>query len=77
MYENVIKIHVVLGEKITNLESMRMNIRKFGSMYDSEKLPSYPTPNLTFCPKREVSVNVRLGEGQVAISQKHTLIDKA
>ena len=29
------------------------------------KLPTYPFPNLTFCPKREVSVTVRFGEGKV------------
>ena len=34
-----------------------------GSMYVSEELPTYPSPNLTFCPKREVSVNVRFVEG--------------
>ena len=34
-----------------------------GSMYVSGKLPTYPSPNLTFCPKREVSVNVRFGDG--------------
>ena len=39
--------------------------RVFGSMYVSGKLPTYPSPNLTFCPKRELSVNVRFGEGKV------------
>ena len=34
-----------------------------GSMYVSGKLPSYTSRNLTFCPKQEVSVNVRFGEG--------------
>ena len=29
----------------------------------SGKLPTYPSPNPTFCPKGEVSVNVDLGEG--------------
>ena len=29
----------------------------------SGKLPSYPSPKPTFCLKREVSVNVGLGEG--------------
>ena len=28
-------------------------------------MPTYPSPNPTFCPKEEVSVNVDLGEGQV------------
>ena len=37
--------------------------RKFGSIKVSEKLPTYPSPNPTFCPKWEVSVNVDLGEG--------------
>ena len=27
------------------------------------ELLTYPSPNLKFCPKKEVSVNVRLGEG--------------
>ena len=43
-------------------------------MYVSVKLPTHPSPNLTFCQKREVSVNVRFGEGWVGSSQKHTLI---
>ena len=29
------------------------------------KLPTYPSPNLSFSPKREVSVTVRFGEGKV------------
>ena len=35
----------------------------FASMYVSGKLPTYPFPNLTFCPKWEVSINFRFGEG--------------
>ena len=31
----------------------------------SGKLPTYPSPKSTFCPKWEVSVNVGLGEGWV------------
>ena len=38
-------------------------IKILGSMYVSGKLPTYPSPNLTFCPTHEVSVNARLGEG--------------
>ena len=34
------------------------------------RLPTYPSPNLKFCPKREVSVNVRFGEGQVGSFQE-------
>ena len=30
-------------------------------------LPIYPSPKPTFCPKWEVSVDIRLGEGQVGI----------
>ena len=45
-----------------------------GSMVVSRKLPTYPSPNLTFCPKKEVSVNVRLGERQVD-SFPETIID--
>ena len=29
------------------------------------KLPTYPSPNLTFCPKKKFIVNIRLGEGKV------------
>ena len=36
---------------------------KNGSMYVSGKLLTYPSPNLTFCPKLEVRVNVRSGRG--------------
>ena len=38
-------------------------IWRFGSMSVSGKLPTYPSRNLTFCLKREGSVNVRFGEG--------------
>ena len=37
--------------------------KSYGSSYISGKLPSYPFPKPTFCPKWEVSVNVGLGEG--------------
>ena len=39
-----------------------------GSLYVSRKLPNYPSPKPTFCPKWEVSVNVGLGEGYVGSS---------
>ena len=42
--------------------------------YVSGNLPTYPSPNQTFCPKREVSVHVSLGMGRRAVSQKHTMI---
>ena len=32
-------------------------------LYISGKLPTYPSPKPTFCPKWEVSINVGLGEG--------------
>ena len=35
----------------------------WGSLCLSGKLPTYPSPKPTFSPKREVSVNVGLGEG--------------
>ena len=38
------------------------------------ELPTFPSPNLIFCPKREVSVNVRFGEGWVG-SFSETYID--
>ena len=37
-----------------------------GSLYISRKLPTYPSPKPTFCPKWEVSVKVGLGEGKVS-----------
>ena len=36
------------------------------SLYVSGKLPTNPSPKLTFCPKREVSLSAGLGEGQVS-----------
>ena len=38
------------------------------------KLPTYPSPKSTFCPEREVSVNVGSGEGWKG-SFPETLID--
>ena len=37
----------------------------FGLLYVSGKLPTYPSPKPTFCPKWELSVIVGLGEGLV------------
>ena len=34
-----------------------------GVIQVSGKLPTYPSPKSTFCPEREVSVNVGSGEG--------------
>ena len=34
-----------------------------GSVVVSGNLPTYPSSNLTFCPKKEPNVNVSLGEG--------------
>ena len=34
-----------------------------GSLYFSRKLRTYPSPKPTFCPKRELNVNVGLGKG--------------
>ena len=33
------------------------------SLYVSRKLPTYPSPKSTFCPKWEISFNVGFGEG--------------
>ena len=42
----------------------------------SGKLATYPSPKSAFCPKREVSVNVDLGEGySVGGHFPETLID--
>ena len=41
-----------------------------GSLYVSAKLPTYPSPRPTFCPKGDVSVNVGLGEGYVGSFQE-------
>ena len=47
---------------LLNRQSQDMSINGADS---SEKLPTYPSPKPTFCPKWEVSVNVGLGEGWV------------
>ena len=41
----------------------RSPVGHFGLLYVSGKLPTYPSPKPTFCPKWELSVNVGLGEG--------------
>ena len=46
----------------------------FGSITVSRKLPTYPSPKPSFCPKWEVSVHVNLGEGSLAVSQNPKLI---
>ena len=35
----------------------------FQSIHPSGKLPTYPSPNPTFCPKWDTNVNVESGEG--------------
>ena len=52
-------------ETISSAE--RKSHKKSGSMYVSGKLPTYPSPNLTFCPKREVLM-LGLGRGRWAVS---------
>ena len=51
------------------LENLVEASQNVGSLYASGKLPTYPFPKLTFCPKWEVSVNVELGEGSVGSFQ--------
>ena len=49
-----------------NVTVRRYLNHKKGKIVDnlgSGKLPTYPSPKPTFCLKREVSVNVGLGEG--------------
>ena len=41
-----------------------------GSLHVSEKLPTYPSPKPTFCLNWKLSVNVGLGEGRWAVSEK-------
>ena len=38
-------------------------VTRSGSMYVSEKLSTYPSPNLTFCPTQGASVDSKFGEG--------------
>ena len=53
-----------------------------GSFYVSRKLPTNPSPEPTFCPKKELHVSVNLGFGgggggggvRWAISQKRKMI---
>ena len=40
-------------------EGREDEVRVFGLIKVSGKLPTYPSPKPTFCPKREVSVNAR------------------
>ena len=56
------------GKKISSSRSTRLDFFQalhnvHGSLYVSRKLPTYPFPRPTFCPKWEVSVNVGLGKG--------------
>ena len=62
---------VAVSYDLHSVSSTELNLNPFcsacvsflGSMVVSGKLSTYLSPNLTFCPKKEVSVNVRLGEG--------------
>ena len=45
-----------------------------GLIQVSEKLPTYPSPKPTFYPKKKVSANVSLGQGQVG-SLPETYLD--
>ena len=47
---------------------------KHGSIFDSGKLPIYPSPNTTFCPKWEVNVTVGLGRGGWRVSKNPILV---
>ena len=47
---------------------------KHGSIFDSGKLPTYPSPKPTFCPKWEVNVNVGLGRGGWRVSKNPILV---
>ena len=64
----VMGLHLV-GELISGRLPLEGMVMKEGwyclnrSIYISEKMPSYPSPKITFCSKWEVSVNVSLGEG--------------
>ena len=59
----------LVGELISGRLPLEGMVMKEGwyclnrSIYISEKMPSYPSPKITFCSKWEVSVNVSLGEG--------------
>ena len=47
---------------------------RFSRLYVSGKLPTYPSPKPTFCPKREESVNVGLKGGVGGpVSQKRIM----
>ena len=56
-FDNVINGFLALFQVVSTFQECHIE-----SMYVSGKLPTYPSPNQTFCPKREVSVNVRFGE---------------
>ena len=40
------------------------SVSYIGSLYISGKLPTYPSPKPTFCPKRKVGVDVDVGIGE-------------
>ena len=52
-----------LGNGLFGLISSSSLYSSIGSFYVSVKLPAYPSPKPTFCSKKELSVNVDLGEG--------------
>ena len=45
------------------IASMELRYKQVGPLYVSGKLPTYPSPDPTFCPKGKVRVNVGLWEG--------------
>ena len=51
------------------IASMELRYKQVGPLYVSGKLPTYPSPDPTFCPKGKVRVNVGLWEGDSKVTQ--------
>ena len=61
LLETLILFQTLLHFKF--IASMELRYEEVGPLYVSGKLPTYPSPDPTFCPKGNVRVNVGLWEG--------------
>ena len=62
----LLKVKLSLFQTLLHFEfiaSMELRYKQVGPLYVSGKLPTYPSPDPTFCPKGKVRVNVGLWEG--------------
>ena len=62
----LLKVKLSLFQTLLHVKfiaSMELRYKQVGPLYVSRKLPTYPSPDPTFCPKGKVRVNVGLWEG--------------